>query len=42
METSKYSEVDNHIWGRQINIKFNKVPDNKPLIIKLHNVATTQ
>ena len=42
METSKYSEVDGHIRGRQIDIEFNEVPNNKPQEIKLHNVATTQ
>ena len=42
METSTYSEVDVHIRGRQIDIKFNEVPNNKPQEIKLHNVATTR
>ena len=40
METPKYSEVDGHIRGRQIDIEFNQVPNNKPQEIKLHNVAT--
>ena len=42
METSKYSEVDGHIRGRQIDIEFNGVFNNKPQEIKLHNVTTTQ
>ena len=42
METSKYSEDDSHIRGRQIDIEFNEVFNNKPQEIKLHNVATTQ
>ena len=42
METPKYSEIDGHIRGRQIDIEFNEVPNNKPQEIKLHNVATTQ
>ena len=42
METPTNSEIDGHILGRQIDIEFNKVPNNKPQKIKLHNVATTQ
>ena len=42
METSKYSEVHGHIRGRQIDIEFNEVPNNKAQEIKLHNVVTTQ
>ena len=40
--TSKYSEVDGHIRGREINIEFNKLPNNKPQKFKLHNMAKTQ
>ena len=42
METPKYSEVDGHIRGQQIDIEFNEVPNNKRQEIKLHNLATTQ
>ena len=42
MKTSKYSEVDGHIRGRQIDIEFNEVANNTQQEIKLHNVATTQ
>ena len=34
METSKYSEVYGHIRGRQIDIEFNEVPNNKSQEIK--------
>ena len=42
METPKYSEIDGHIRGRQIDIEFNEVPNNTLQKIKLHNVATTK
>ena len=42
METSKYSEVDNHMRGQQIYIEINEVPNNNPQEIKLHIVATKQ
>ena len=42
METSKYSEVDGHIRGRQIDIEFNEVPNNKPQEIKLRGHDPTK
>ena len=40
MGTHKFSEVDGHIRGRQIDIEFNEVYNNKPQEIKFYNVVT--
>ena len=39
MATSKFTEVDGHIRGKQIDIEFNEIESNKPKELKLHHVT---
>lgn len=39
METSKFTEVDGRIRGKEIDIEFNEIESNKPKELKLHHVT---